>query len=333
MRDSIAWQRNNWELNKQQSGVGHPGAGLTIKNMKMRAAQRTFRKAQPFRGKARWSGFTLIELLVVIAIIAILAALLLPTLAKAKQKAQAIRCLSNEKQLVLGWIMYAGDNNDRLVPNGDLADQPGSGTDPLTNPSLQPGGANAQWCPGNLSSAAMDYGPYPTNFVKAGMIYPYVQTVQVYKCPADNTTDPYGIKSSPPAIPAPRTYSMNCWMASYSPTVGTLWMTIPGSPWLIYYKLSSISRPSPSSTWVFVEENPSSIDDAYFAVDPAPPLATWYNSPAVLHGFSSVLSFADGHSATQKWTDSSMIHGHGVNVAAQPGNGDLATFVSMSTSH
>src|SRR5580698_1805501 len=94
-------------------------------------------------------GFTLIELLVVIAIIAILAAMLLPVLARAKQKAQGIQCVNNLRQLTLGWLMYGPDNRNVLAVNGDEDYQP-------TSPTA---GNNPQWCPGRVDSGAASTEP------------------------------------------------------------------------------------------------------------------------------------------------------------------------------
>jgi prepilin-type N-terminal cleavage/methylation domain-containing protein/prepilin-type processing-associated H-X9-DG protein len=295
---------------------------------------------------ARLKGFTLIELLVVIAIIAILAAILLPVLAQARKRAQAIQCLSSEHQLSLAWIMYANDNSDRLVPNRGLGGANGviySG-DPRLQASLQPGGANADWCPGNMLNM-QDTTPgskYPggSNYslwIMAGLLYPYINNVNVYHCPADLSIVPRGATAF--TSPALRTYSMNCWVQPMD-TPGYTSATWNGITGYNYYtKLPNMNNPGPSKIFVFIEESPYCIDDAFFAIDPTPKGGTtWYNSPAVLHGHSSQLAYADGHSEPRHWTDSSMLtekpSSPGGNTDNQPASApyaDLQWLISVST--
>jgi len=279
----------------------------------------------------RRNGFTLIELLVVLATLALLAAMLLPALAQTRQNSQVIECLANQRQLAVAWMMYARDNNDKLVPVGSFQYQPANfGENPLTEPNLQPGGSLAQFCPGNLQNTSMTAGHYYTNWIKAGLLYPYVQNIAVYKCPADLSKLPYG--ASPTfAVAAERTYSVNCYVG------GMQWWD---PNYKLYRKLSDMNRPGPSHTWVFIEESPTSIDDCYFALDPAVP-NLWYNSPAVLHGNASVMTYADGHSEAHRWTDANMISGVNpqnpaqprYDVPADPHSGDLAWLFSVSTVH
>src|SRR5664279_6300258 len=102
--------------------------------------------------KACEDGFTLVELLVVMATVAILAVLLLPAIAGTKPNSQAFQCLENQRQLTIGWQMYAEDNNGKLVPNGGAFGGTGFTPPTPTDPRLQPGGAWYQWCPGDMSS-------------------------------------------------------------------------------------------------------------------------------------------------------------------------------------
>ena len=279
--------------------------------------------------KSSSTGFTLIELLVVIAIIAILAALLLPALGAAKKKAQAMRCMANEKQLTLAALMYVNDNNDSLVPVGSLQYQPASfAGNPLNDPQLQPGAALAQFCPGNLQSTVMTSGQYFDNWIRAGLLYPYIQTIAVYKCPADLSRCPYGASSSF-AKDSDRTYSANCYMGGLQ-----RW----NANYKLYKKQTDLHFPGPDGIWYFIEENPASVDDCYFAMDPDRP-DLWYNSPAVLHGFSSMISYGDGHVQVHKWSDGNMINDKnpqtppGCNVPADPKSSDLSWFFSVTTIH
>jgi len=225
-------------------------------------------------GLRRQTAFTLIELLVVIAIIAILAAMLLPALSKAKDRANTANCISNHKQLSLCWVMYASDNGGRLVPNIALGN---------------PGYLTDTWILGDMSSPT---GATNENYIRNGRLFPYNTSVKIYRCPADRST----VKVGSVSLPRLRSVSMSGQMA------GDVAM-IPAFP--PNKKETDIRHPPPSKAFVFIDEREDSVDDGYFAITLSPP--SWQNVPAAWHNQGVVLSFADGHAEHWRWLESTTI--------------------------
>jgi prepilin-type N-terminal cleavage/methylation domain-containing protein/prepilin-type processing-associated H-X9-DG protein len=232
-----------------------------------------------FMKSPRVRAFTLIELLVVIAIIAILAAILLPALAKAKARAQATACLLNNKQLTLGWLMYADENNDKLM-------------DP------------AKWVDGQLN---WGNGPQNTDISMTlndnALILPYVRSPGTLKCPADN------YQSADNLGPRVRSYSLDGALgggpqfgSNYTPAGEARDYTGPtGSKWT---KMTELKRPGVGNIYTFLDEHPDSINDGAFMLNAGYYPSTqekWRDFPGSLHNNSGVLAFADGHSETHRW--------------------------------
>jgi len=231
-------------------------------------------------------GFTLIELLVVIAIIAILAAMLLPALSKAKMKAQGIRCMSNTKQITLGVIMYTTDWQDKFA-------------------------INAAWVAGN--SPGLDWFTSPDNINAAQMmdttlspIANYLKSADVFKCPADNWSAQNG--------PRVRSISFNGVLGGKpqqqgnSPN-GQVYFGATGNPTGagVALKMSALQKPGPSRVWAVLDEQADSINDSVFMLDPGYPQGSekWRDLPASYHNNACDFSFADGHSEIHKWLETS----------------------------
>ncbi|HVT27464.1 MAG TPA: prepilin-type N-terminal cleavage/methylation domain-containing protein [Lacipirellulaceae bacterium] len=217
-------------------------------------------------------GFTLIELLVVIAIIAILAAMLLPALSKAKGKAMAISCMNNLKQLQVCYSMYVHDNNDRLVPNEVTS------TGSLPN----------SWVVGNPT---LDTTPI---HIQQGVLYQYNQSLTIYVCPLDHSTTAGSILG--PGVPRNRSYSIDYAMGGGTGT------SLPR----VFMRMSDVNRPQPAQKSVFWDEDERSIDNGAIGIRE---LGTWnwWNLPAIRHDHGCTVSFLDGHAEIWHWKDTSVL--------------------------
>ena len=233
-------------------------------------------RTPPDRNISPHNAFTLPELLVVIAIILLLGTLLIPVAIKAEVADHNAVCLANLKALSQSWILYANDNNDRLIGAGN-------------------------WVAGVMIGATISPSMTNTQPITDGRLWKYHPSLQIYQCPAEPAWPPGAAQQVQRVL----SYSLNCNSAGASvqgrgPN-GKLNAYPP------FTQLSQIRFPGPARNLTFIHENEYSIDDGCFAIevggnDPIPTAVRWRNQPTGRHNNGAVLGFADGHSEHWKWT-------------------------------
>lgn len=256
--------------------------------------------------KTRQRAFTLVELLIVIAIIAILAAMLMPVLNKAQQRALNIGAVNNIRQLAVAWKMYSTDNNNYLPPDRDGEKYPA-------------------WCAGQMRNTAaystapsINKAPYVgvqdyTNTAllldtRYSVMGSFISNPRVFLDPGDQSTwqDP-----SSPRFGRVRSFSMSCaFDVNFKldgDFLGGQGGGAPSSPWRHYQKESDMLAPSPADLWVFLDEHPDSINDGCFDLEMPNSgglggLQTHYiDMPAAYHNGACAFAFADCHAELHRW--------------------------------
>ncbi len=227
------------------------------------------------------SAFTLMELLVVIAIIAILAALLLPVLSRAKARAKTIQCQNNLTQLQLAWQMYVNDHDD-FIPGNNWWQEAGSNG--MARCSLN-------WMTGwEDATLADDTDNTNTDLLldpKWASLGQYVSSAAIYQCPASRVM----VKEGGTLFPLARTVAMNGWMGYTNRPLNTTFQFIQ--------KTTELVKLSPGDAFVFMDERDDSVDDGFFGVSMEND--TMIEIPANYHGGGSPVTFADGHAEQHRW--------------------------------
>lgn len=242
-----------------------------------------------FDGKNQARAFTLVELLVAIAVIAILAAILLPVLDKAKQRSQTADCLNNMKQLQTCYRMYVDDNNDYLPPNEAMPD------------------LDVSWVLGDAQTDVT------TSNIQSGLIFQNSHQVKIYVCPANTLMIHNGNGGY---VPQTRTCSVDFALGGYTPPAlaagglaqgGT---TFDGVTTLAKFSQIQTSSAGVAQKIVFVDESQNGVDDGCFGIYPASMEDNaWWNLPGCRHDGkrACTFTFADGHAEVWRWHGSAVI--------------------------